>query len=865
MNERRFPGRLMLLAVGLGVAPACVEVRDDALTSAANDCTACHGSAAREGSALAQAAPPRNVDGATAVSAPGVGAHQIHLTGDGRAAPVACGDCHQVPETTFAAGHLDSALPAEVILAGRAIHGERSAVYDADRGTCADSYCHGDAAPEWRAPRDGDEACGTCHGLPPAAPHPRSTPEECADCHGSVVRADGTFLNANRHVDGEIDVGALECGACHGSDDTGAPPRDLAGNLLATAPGVGAHDVHLQASTTHGAVPCDECHAVPATVDDPGHVDDERPADLVFGELSRANGSRPAYDANARSCAGSYCHGEATPDWTAPRDSDAACGSCHGTPPPAPHPARDRCDGCHGAVIDADGVFIAPERHVDGTVDIGDIGCSGCHGSGSDGAPPPDLDGSSLVTSRGVGAHTEHLVAGTTHGAIACGVCHVVPAALDDDGHRDATPQAEVSFGAAARVGGATPTFSSATLTCSGTYCHGAAQPEWTAPRSSTDACGSCHGTPPPLPHPQDPTCGRCHGDVMNLEGGFAGPELHVDGTLQLGEVPCSGCHGSGPFGAPPPSLSGSVATRERGVGAHAAHLVASPTHGAFACGECHLTPTALDAPGHRDTALPAEITFGALASRIGSDPLWSATALTCAGTYCHGTATPTWTTPRDSMAACGSCHGLPPPFPHPPVADCAQCHGDVIDGALSFRFPELHVDGTIDVTPYTCGSCHGSATNAAPPTSLSGAMLATDASVGAHQVHLSGGRYGRPVTCGECHRVPSTAEDLGHVDDWGLAEVAFSGVAAANGMAPVWDPTTLTCSGSWCHGPLGDPAGSPAWTSTSRLGCQDCHPTPPPGPNHPDLPQCDRCHGAVVDASLQIIDRTLHVNGMID
>ena len=65
------------------------------------------------------------------------------------------------------------------------------------------------------------------------------------------------------------------------------------------SPGVGAHALHLTASSTHGAVACDQCHPVPATWDAPGHIDNTRPADLLFGTLASAGGRTPTYDGSS--------------------------------------------------------------------------------------------------------------------------------------------------------------------------------------------------------------------------------------------------------------------------------------------------------------------------------------------------------------------------------------------------------------------------------------------------------------------------------------------------------------------------------------------------------------------------------------
>ena len=125
-------------------------------------------------------------------------------------------------------------------------------------------------------------------------------------------------------------------------------------------------------------------------------------------------------------------------------------------------------------------------------------------------------------------------------------------------------------------------------------------------------------------------------------------------------------------------------------------------------------------------------MTFGTLARTGGASPAYAPATLTCSSTYCHGgtalggsSPAPTWT----GAAACGSCHGLPPPTGrHTIIAHtgelCANCHLDVADvisggiqdnpaakarhvnGTKDVRFPE---SGTWDPVRQTCSNvaCH--------------------------------------------------------------------------------------------------------------------------------------------------------------
>ena len=181
---------------------------------------------------------------------------------------------------------------------------------------------------------------------------------KCSRCHGSAARAGSDLVQA-------------------------APPTDLGGNTDPAYTGVGAHQAHLSASTTHDAVACDECHVVPAEVDSPGHAETLGPAKVVFGSLASTGARTPVWDRANLTCTGTYCHRDSLPQWTRPRSSAEACGSCHGLPPPPPHmtvtPNRD-CVFCHGQVIDAARNIIRPDLHLNGKVDVVPLACDTCHG-----------------------------------------------------------------------------------------------------------------------------------------------------------------------------------------------------------------------------------------------------------------------------------------------------------------------------------------------------------------------------------------------------------------------------------------------------------------------------------------------------
>jgi predicted CxxxxCH...CXXCH cytochrome family protein len=160
----------------------------------------------------------------------------------------------------------------------------------------------------------------------------------------------------------------------------------------------------------------------------------------------------------------------------------------------------------------------------------------------------------------------------------------------------------------------------------------------------------------------------------------------------------CSTCHGSSESSAPPSALGGATDPTFRGVGAHEAHLLNPGLSAPVACGECHLVPDAIDAPGHLDSLWPAEVSWEQAAIRPNASEPFDVGAQSCV-VYCHGSTltggtntAPVWTVPF-AGAVCDDCHGFPPPPPHPVSEACSDCHPSPLDGEI-----EQHVDGELQV-----------------------------------------------------------------------------------------------------------------------------------------------------------------------
>lgn len=200
---------------------------------AQSECASCHGAAPHLDGAVQvggdcegchRSAPFANLAGSTLTGDLVVGAHEAHLTGASRLrGPIACTECHRVPQATGDAGHIDTALPAEVFPAGSGTLARTDGAepaWNRSSATCTNSYCHGGGAalasdtslgllraPDWTI---GDQAyCGACHGIPPSSHAPSLGLGECSICHPSVDGFGNPLFDAagaSRHLDGVIDV-----------------------------------------------------------------------------------------------------------------------------------------------------------------------------------------------------------------------------------------------------------------------------------------------------------------------------------------------------------------------------------------------------------------------------------------------------------------------------------------------------------------------------------------------------------------------------------------------------------------------------------------------------------------------------------
>ncbi|NOX87948.1 MAG: hypothetical protein GXO77_02905 [Calditrichaeota bacterium] len=250
------------------------------------------------------------------------------------------------------------------------------------------------------------------------------------------------------------------------------------------------------------------------------------------------------------------------------------------------------------------------------------------------------------------------------------------------------------------------------------------------------------------------------------------------------------------------------------------------------------------------------------------------------------------------------SCHSI---FPHPTgwadslsdnfhanaivsrfkwqIEKCQQCHGKDYTG-MGYAVKNCTRCHTEPKGPEACNTCHGSDKNPAPPKDLEGNTARSFVGVGAHQVHLTDSTFTTAFDrdCIQCHIKPQNYEDEGHIDGQLPAEITFSLFASDSGKTqPLWNHDNATCSNVYCHGDFkfkkseskfswiytdsvitgNNPVITWNDTGEEQVECGTCHDLPPKG--HLAQTTCNTCHGKVVDADNNIIDKKLHINGQID
>ncbi|MBI5101429.1 MAG: CxxxxCH/CxxCH domain-containing protein [Nitrospirae bacterium] len=732
----------------------------------------------------------------------------------------------------------------------------------------------------------------------------------CQVCHTRTTawRVDGTLAGA-----GHNGVSNVACTTCH-KHETGfkpdctychaRPPIDAGG--LVTVPAAtgsttaGAHNKHVNTL----AMTCDQCHynssGTGATHND-GTIQAITLGFRFFGGAVQGG----KYDGQA---AADYNATTTSPPTTVTKTGTLNCSNIYC------HSIAQSASG--GALTQNTADYKTPQWN-------GTVVCGDCHKS--DGAQ----GNATLMDS---GSHATHVGADNQ---ITCGECHS-GAGSGTANHPNNVINMGFGtdpFGKIPAYSQATNTPGNGYGTCSLVYCHSAGQsatgtalttglyktPTWGA----TIACGGCHDASPTTgrhaPHLAIYSdCSICHDQAghntlkhadknvdvkFNSVGGVAGtysqspnPAGNGYGTCSstnchgtksagwgttLGSVDqCTKCHGTDTAApapdwakAPPGDTEGNTLNTTRRVGAHQAHVraldnLSSP----IACNECHIVPQNVTDAGHNDTALPAEVTFGTLATTGGLSPaFWSSTSK-CTNTYCHGGAMPAgskegWTkTPAWDESAyisssafgnCNRCHAYPPvslPVHKQlngtavPATDCIRCHNHVNAAGTGFTDPSKHVNGVLDVSGDACLDCHPTAKMSTsharhtdPATMLAGKSLSNNDYGDPSWWFAWSNVGGVPVAgCGLCHPASAASHNNRAVNlnfSPNEAGVPDGNIKKLNGIQEKFYQYTgvkVFCSSVYCHSNGYNYDGT-GYTFVTSLNWYS-----PTASSY----RCDRCHG---------------------
>jgi predicted CxxxxCH...CXXCH cytochrome family protein len=220
----------------------------------------------------------------------------------------------------------------------------------------------------------------------------------------------------------------------------------------------------------------------------------------------------------------------------------------------------------------------------------------------------------------------------------------------------------------------------------------------------------------------------------------------------------------------------------------------------------------------------------------------------------------------------------------------CKTCHGsDYAGGTSGSSCLGCH---SANGGPQNCRLCHGGTSgHSNPPKALNGDTSTTSLGVGAHMTHLYNTRWSAEVACEECHTDFNGFADPLHIGDNpdGIAEINFGPLSRATiggniTPNPQWDRNLASCSSVYCHGTfkMGNINVTGIWTNSSSVFCGKCHgdnnpvtqnPTPrdtngafiPPHFSFMTINSCYVCHESVINPQGIIIDKSKHVNGVID
>jgi len=441
--------------------------------------------------------------------------------------------------------------------------------------------------------------------------------------------------------------------------------------------------------------------------------------------------------------------------------------------------------------------------------------CGDCHGN-------PPLDGTARNVPAGavVGSHERHTAGTDIQYAYACTACHYNNTLVKhSDGFKNITGSSLPGNAYTAVGGKKVANSNNPTLgTCTNTYCHstGRTNRQYNPPTwgGAATTCLSCHA-------------GRASalGAAAKSTSGFGLSTTHSQHLkYPAANINCNMCHSK-------TAKDAATLKTYSGVIKHA--------------------------DGNK-TVTFNDINYGSYTSYKTS----GADIGKCTNVACHGGKTRTAWSNQGAINATNT---------------CTHCHGQ----PQAANIPT----GNTNRKMYAPGWVNGAYTG----TSTDQNTADSDLRVGAHFAHLSS-MYMKQIKCNECHQVPSDPFDVSNNHMIGpryssqSITFAQASTATKNGVFTSFTSGTgvkaATCSTTYCHGSKlvqNDTAGTyrkPSWNQNnliartpSAAACGTCHGVPPnsvPAYNTgATLSTCTTCHSTVVDASGNIINKLLHINGI--
>ena len=301
--------------------------------------------------------------------------HGADLTGGD--SKVSCYTCHNYP-------HSDSWLVAS----NSEFHGEYIKSKEYDNSSCAN--CHGVNY----SGGNSEVSCFTCHE---SYPHNDSWTAGSEVSHGSLLKT----------KDWENE----SCTSCHGAD------------LLGGSSEVSCSKCHNSYPHVDGWLASENENFHGEYIKDLGH--DNSSCTSCHGAEFMGGSS----EVSCYTCHNGYPHQSG---WVSPANDNF-----HGQAIRAANWSLENCARCHGQ--DYRGGTTGSSCYTCHAGEQGPESCNVCHGSGTNFAPPQDLNNNTATTAIGVGAHQLHMTMFDR-----CSICHIVPTSVDETGHIDDTSYAEV-------------------------------------------------------------------------------------------------------------------------------------------------------------------------------------------------------------------------------------------------------------------------------------------------------------------------------------------------------------------------------------------------------------------------------------